>query len=170
MNNLLKLKKNKKGFSVIEVVIYLSMLITVSVLVIQNIITLFKNYNIVKAHQEIESNAINILDKLNRDIKESETVVIDQSYFYIPQGVLVLNNATNTMKFSLDENKIKYYKNENYIGNISTKNVSVNDFKIYYISSTSTEAIRVDLGFSIQPHLSEEIINKNFHTTIQLRR
>jgi len=159
----LSIFKNKKGYSMVELMIYLALLITVSVLVVDNIISLFKNYSIVKSNQEIEYNAINILDKLTRDTRRSKNVILNQSSFEIPQGAVALNTASNTIKFYLEDNKIKYMQDGNFVDNLSTKSVTVNNFKIYYISSTSTEAIRVELGLNIKS------LYKNFYTTIQLR-
>ena len=170
MSNMKYLKK-QKGFSLIEIVIYLSLLIIVSVLVIQSLLSLFKNYNVVRANQELESTAVNIIDKINRDVKDSQGVLIEQSLFLIPQGVLTLNNSsTSTTKFSYENNRIKYYKNDNFIANLSNKSINVNNFKVYLIQSTSTKAVRVYLGLDVKPHLSQEVFNKTFHTTIQLRK
>ncbi len=169
MNKYLKKIKNIQGFSIIETVVYLALLIIVSVLVIQNIILLFKNYNIVKTNQEIEYNAINIIDKISRDIKDSKNVIVNESVFSIPQGSLSLNTASGSIKYYFEDNKIKYMKDGNYFSNLSTKNIFVDNFKFYYINATNTEAIRLELGLRSKAHLDNDFINKNFYTTIQLR-
>lgn len=169
MNKYFKKIKNIKGFSLIEIIIYLALLIIVSVLVIQNLISLFKNYNVVKTNQEIEYNAINIIDKISRDVKSSKNVIVNESIFSIPQGAVSLNTASGTVKYYLEENKIKYMKNGFYFSNLSTKNIIVDNFKLYYINATNTEAIRLELGLRSKAHLNSDFINKNFYTTIQLR-
>ncbi len=53
--------------------------------------------------------------------------------------------------------------------NLSTNNITVSNFKIYYISASSTEAIKVELNLETTPHLYGSTISKNFYTTILLR-
>ncbi len=155
------LKQN--GYSMVEIIIYLALAVIVSVFVIDNLITLFRNYSLVKQNQEVEYNAINILDKITRDTRDSKNVIVGQSLFEIPQGYVTLNNASGTISFYLENNRIKYMKDGKLIDNLSNKNVSVNNFKIFYINSTTTEAIKIELG------INTELVYKNFYTTIQLR-
>lgn len=180
MNKILNIniKKNSKinGFSIIEIIIYFSLLTIISTLVIGNIISLFKNYNIVRANQEIEYNAITILDKITRDTRDAKSVNISDSSFSVALGAISLNiasstndTASNTVKFYLNSGKIKYRKDGVDFGNLSTNSVTVSNFKIYYISGTTTEAIKVELNLEVTPHLNSSTISKNFYTTIQLR-
>ena len=182
MNNLMlkfyfKNQKNKSGFSLMETIIYFALLAVITALVSQSIISLFKNYNIVKANQDIEYNAINIFDKLSRDTHDAKNILISQSSFSSPFGVIALNissstdiNASNTIKYYLEDSKIKYMKDGIYLGNLSTNSVNVSNFKIFYINSSSTESIKVEMNLEVTPHLSSSTISKNFYTTIQLRQ
>lgn len=180
MNKLQFTKNNNKnlnlGFSIVEIIIYFGLLAVISTLVIGNIITLFKNYNIARSNQEIEYNAINIIDKLTRDARDAKNINITDSSFSVAQGAVSLHiasstndNASNTIKFYLNNNKVKYMKDGVDFGNISTNAVNVSNFKIYYISASSTEAIKVELTLDTIPHLNTNSISKNFYTTIQLR-
>lgn len=181
MNKILFKKTNFKkninqGFSIVEIIIYFGLLAVISTLVIGNIITLFKNYNVVRSNQELEYNAINIFDKLTRDTRDAKSVNISDSSFSVAQGAVSLHiasstndNASNTVKFYLNNNKLKYMKDGVDFGNISTNAVNVSNFKIYYISSSSTEAIKVEMTLDTIPHLNSTNISKNFYTTIQLR-
>ncbi len=169
--NKLFIQQKQKGFSIMEIIIYLALLIIVSVLIIQSIISLFKNYNIVKTNQDLESTAINILDKINRDVKNTQDISIDKSVFLNPHGTLFLvNSSSSTIKFVLENENLSYYTNDNFVANLSNKNIIVNNFKLYLIQSTTTKAIRVDLGLNAKTSTHDEIVNKNFHTTIQLRK
>ncbi len=175
MNKIINKKKNS-GFSIIEIIIYFSILAIISTLVIGNIISLFKNYNVVRANQDIEYNAISILDKLTRDTRDAAFINTSDSLFSVSQGAISLNiasstnsTASNTAKFYLNNNKIKYKKDGVDFGNLSTNAVTVSNFKIYYINSSTTEAIKVELNLEVTPHLHSAVISKNFYTTIQLR-
>lgn len=169
--------KHIKGFSIIEIVIYFSILGIISILVTDNIIFLFKNYNIVRANQEIEYNAISILDKLTRDTHDAKNVVLEQSSFSVPLGIITLNIASSTnvavdnkIRFYLEDGKVKYDRDNIYFGNLSTNNAKISNFKIDYINGTTTEAIKVELSVESTPHLNSSTISKNFYTTIQLHQ
>ena len=175
-NTINNTSRHIKGFSILEIIIYLALLCIVSVLITSNIISLFKNYNIVKTNQEMEYNAISILDKLTKDTHDAKNIILGQSYFSTTSGAIAFNissstddNASNTVRFYLDNGKIKYDKDGNYIGNLSTNNVNVSKFNIYYINSTTSEAVKVELGLDTSPHLNLKTYSKNFYTTIQLR-
>ena len=176
MNNFLNKYKKNKGFSIMEIIIYFTLLSVISILVINNIISLFKNYNIAKSNQEIEYNAINIIDKITRDVRDARNVNISDSSFSVADGSVSLNIASSTneissttVKFYLNNNKLKYMKDGVDVGNISTNSVNVSNFKIFYINSSSTEAIKLELTLDTTPRLSTSLISKNFYTTIQLR-
>jgi type II secretory pathway pseudopilin PulG len=176
MNKNLNKKNNKSGFSVVEIIIYFGLLAVISTLVTTNIISLFKNYNIARSNQEIEYNAINIIDKLTRDTRDAKSININDSSFSVVQGSVSLNigsstddMASNTVKFYLDNNKLKYMKDGIDFGNISTNSVNVSNFKIFYINSSSTEAIKVELTIDTIAQSNSNPISKNFYTTILLR-
>jgi type II secretory pathway pseudopilin PulG len=180
MNKFLKINKQKnnfnKGFSIMEIIIYFALLAVISTLVTTNIIALFKNYNIVRSNQEIEYNAINIIDKLTRDTRDAQSINISDSSFSVAQGSVSLRIASSTnqtssssVRFYLNNNKVKYMKDGVDFGNISTNDVNVSNFRIFYINSSSTEAIKVELTLDTIPHLNSTSIYKNFYTTIQLR-
>ena len=175
MNKVYNLKKNT-GFSLIEIIIYFALLAIISTLVISSMISLFKNYNIVRANQDIEYNAISILDKLTRDARDARSINISDSSFSVAQGAVSFiigsstnDNASNTAKFYFNNGKVKYMKDGVDFGNLSTNSVTVSNFKLYYINASSTEAIKVELNLEVTPHLHQATISKNFYTTILLR-
>ena len=175
MNKIYNTNKNT-GFSLVEIIIYFALLAIISTLVISSMISLFKNYNIVRANQAIEYNAISILDKLTRDARDSRSVNISDSSFSVAQGAVSFNigsstdsTASTTIKFYVNNGKVKYMKNGVDFGNLSTNDITVSNFKIYYINASSTEAIKVELNLEVTPHLYSATISKNFYVTILLR-
>lgn len=174
--NKIKIKNNNKGFSIVEIIAYFSILAIVSTLVITSIINLFKNYNIVKINQEIEYNAISILDKLTRDVRDANKINIQNSSFSVPEGSVSVDVSsstnslvTNNIKFYLENNKIKYMQDGVYFGNLSTNSVNVSSFKVFYINASSSEAVKVELDLSANANPGINTIYKKFYTTIQLR-
>ncbi|MES2985928.1 MAG: hypothetical protein V4686_02270 [Patescibacteria group bacterium] len=163
----------KKGLTILEIVIYLSMLSVLCVVVISSLMSLFKSYSVIKLHQNIETSAIQVLDKMTRDIRDSGEVVLGQSSFGVPQGSVavnvVTNSVTDTYRYYSENNIIKLSKNDVYLGNLTQNGVYVNSFLAYYINGTSTQAIKIELNLQATPRYGTSTINKYFYTTVQLR-
>ncbi len=170
-------KSNKKGFSLIEIIIYTTLLSLVSILVISNIITLFKNYNLVKLNQEIEYNAISILNKLHNNISNSDNIVLDKSSFGVNEGFLSISKASTTnngvndvYKFYIENDYMKYMINDLYIGNLTNKYVKISEFKIFNILNSNKGAVKIEFVLENKSNRVNDIkISKKFYTTIQLR-
>ncbi len=171
-----KIIKKQSGFSLIEIIVYLGILTFMTVVVINSTFSLFKNFNIIKANQSMESNAISILDKMTRDIRDTKNILTSQSSFGVNNGILSLQiasstneNSSTTIKYYLENEKIKYMQNGILLGNLSNKEIRVDNFKLYYFTVNGYEAIKIELNLKTNPHLASTTISKNFYTTIQAR-
>lgn len=164
---------SKSGLTILEIVIYFSMLAVLTVVVISSLMSLFKSYSVIKLHQNIETSAIQIMDKLTRDIRDSDSIALGESSFGIPQGAVALNitnnSVTDTYKYYATSSTVKYSKNGVFVGDLTQPGVVVNSFTMYYINGTSTQAIKVELNLQATPRYSTSTISKNFYTTVQLR-
>lgn len=101
-------QKNKKsGFSLIEMIIYISILAVVLVIVINTSLLMAKAYSGMKISHDISNSAVNIMERLTREIRWSDSVNVGGSVFSSDQGVLVLNTINELeesveMRFSLE--------------------------------------------------------------------
>lgn len=164
--------KLNKGMTLLEVVVYFALLATVTAVVIDSIFSLFKSYSSIKAGQDMETSAIQVLDRMTRDIRDADSVVVNQSTFGVPAGYVTLsmNTAgTETIKYSASSSKIAVDKNGAYLGNLSLSSVIVDKFNIRYINGTSTQALKIELGLIGSVRHASTTIYKNFYTTVQLR-
>lgn len=176
--NKIKNKNNlrRKGFSLLEIIVYLGILTFMTVLIINSIFSLFKNFNIIKANQSMEANAISILDKMTRDIRDSKNILTNQSSFGVYNGMLSLQiasstneNSSTTIKYYMENEAIKYMQNGILLGNLSNKEIKVDNFKLYYFTINGYDAIKIELNLKTNPHLASTTISKNFYTTIHSR-
>lgn len=167
-------KDSERGVTLIEIIIYFTLLAIMSGVVINSLFSLFSSYGQIKVIQDMETTAILVLDKLNRDIQSAQSVNIAQSSFGIPESYLTLTvpnttGGTDTIKYYATSSKIKVDKNGAYLGTLSLSSVSVNNFIIRQITSSSTSAFKVELGLQGTARNSTSTIYKNFYTTAQLR-
>jgi hypothetical protein len=163
----------KKGVSLVESIVYFSMLAVLTLVVTGSLMSLFKSYSAIKIQQDLETSSIQIMDKLTRDIRDANSVVIASSSFGVPQGSLGLSivNGTTTDQYAYYSNGSAFQvsKNGAYLGDLSQTGVVVNSFIVRYINGTSTQAIKVELNLQATPRYGLSAISKNFYTTVQLR-
>lgn len=173
MNKIPHTNKHNKGFSIFETVVYIAMLTVLTVVVMSSLMGLFKSYSVIKVQQDIELSAIQIMDKLTRDIRETTGVVVGQSSFGVPQGALALNvtetSGTDVYSYYSASSTLKVSKNGVYLGDLSQPGVLVNSFTLYQIVGTTTKAIRVELNLQAYPRYGLNPVNKSFYTTVQQR-
>lgn len=166
-------KNTKKGLTILEIVIYFSMLSVLTVVVISSLMTLFKSYNAIKLNQNIETSAIQIMDKMTRDIRDADSLALAQSSFATPQGSVALNitnnSVTDVYRYYATSSTVKLSKNGTFIGDLTQAGVIVNSFTLYYINGTSTQAIKIELNLQANPKYGASTISRNFYTTVQLR-
>ncbi len=163
----------KKGLTIFEIVIYFSMLAVLTVTITSSLMSLFKSYNIIHLQQDVEISAIQIIDKLHRDIRDAEDVLVGQSSFGTYQGSLSLSilgaTTTETYTYQNASNTLQVLKNGQYIGNLSKSTVQVDSFMLRYISGTTTKAVKIELSLLATSRYSTSTVNKKFYTTVQLR-
>lgn len=163
----------KKGISIIEIIVYFSMLSVLTIVVISSLMSLFKSYNVIKLQQDLETSAIQIIDKLQRDIHDADNIVQGQSSFGVPEGSVALNivegAATNVYRYYSASSTLKVSKNGVYIGDLSQPYVFVDNFTLRQIVGTTSSAVKVELRLRVTPRYGTSTVYKNFYTTVQLR-
>lgn len=173
MNKKITQISHKRGLTILEIVIYFSMLGVLTVVVITSITSLFKSYSVIKLHQNIETSAIQIMDKITRDLRDGDEVAIAQSSFGVPTGSVAVNittdSVTDVYRYYATSSTVKYSKNGVFLGDLTQPGVVVNSFTAYYINGTSTQAVKIELNLQATPRYSTSTISKNFYTTVQLR-
>ncbi len=165
----------KKGITLMESIVYFSLLAILVSIVMTSLISLFKSYSYVQAEQDIETTAIQVFDKMTRDIKNANSVVIASSSFNVPQGAVAVTiasttvSATETYRYYWENNTVKVSREATYLGALSLPTVTVGSFTARYINGTSTQAIKLEMNLNVTPHFGTTTISKNFYTTVQLR-
>lgn len=168
-------KKHKSGLTLIEAVIYFSMLAVLVTVVMSSLISLFKSYSFVKSAQDLETTAIQIFDKITRDAQNANSIVTASSSFGVAEGSIGITIAsttgvtTDTFSYYSQNGALKVSQNGVYLGNLSLPSVTVNSFIVRYINGTSTQAVKIELNLQTIPRFGTSTINENFYTTVQLR-
>lgn len=141
-------KQKTRGFSLIEVLVYLAVTLLVAGAGVLTYITL--NTVIVRNATEraVNHSAQVVLERMGLEIKRSVAVNTVQSAFSTSSGALALVNGTTTTKFEVSSGALILSVNGIGQGPLTGSGVTVKDFIIDRYVGTSTEMVRVALTLS----------------------
>lgn len=166
-----------RGMSLVEVLVYMSILVLLLGAIIQTVLLLTTHYRAVRNTRDIEDSAIAVLDRLTRTARNADDIVIASS---TPSGTdpsaiaLIATDAatgvSTTTVFTVDTvtKRVVLYENGIYLGPITKESVSVIGFKVIHIVSSNSKAIRVELSL-LSDQATPAVISKNFYDTAVLR-
>ena len=161
----------KRGYSLVEMVIYTAIISIVFFVVINMILSFTDSYRVVTALRLADHTGIDSMERITRDIRSASSVDTGNSTFGSSPGVLTListeNGVSTTTKFYLNEGKIKVDVNGIYSGPLSVYRSNVTNLTFYLLSNSSGSAVKIDM--TVQGVVGTVTKIKNFHSTINLR-
>ena len=159
------------GYSLIEMLIYISILSIISLLAIDTILSFGPSYHSLLAYRSAENSGILSLERMSRDIRATTSVNTAQSALGTNPGVLTLvatsNGVSTTTKFYIQNNILKVDINGSYSGPLSLSNTSVTNLIFTLLSSPQSSGVKIDM--TVQSTSSPITKTKTFHSTIILK-
>jgi len=99
-----------KGFTLIETLIYISILLVIMALLSNLVIWMIRIKNQTRAERETQQIARHIMEKISQDIRSSSSVDLNHSQFDQNPGTLFLDIDDETAAvYSVDDNKVLFY-------------------------------------------------------------
>lgn len=157
----------KRGFSLVETILYLTFLIIIISIVVSFVVSLAKTYQNIQAVKNVESSAIFSLERITRDVRNAHSV-------NTAGDTLVLN----TSDISGNAQSVKFYVSPIthalsvdtdgvYVGPLTLSGVTVDSAHFTLLTSGKSQAVKVDLGLTSV--VGGASTTKNFYTTVVLR-
>ncbi len=163
--------KLNKGYSLVEMIIYLAILSIVSVLILNTLLSFTESYRTLAVLRVVEHSGIDSMERMTRDIRSAYGVDLPNSTFGTSPGVLTLNStisgASKTTKFYVQNGTLKVDVNGAYFGPLTSANTTVTNLVFDKISNTNSTAIRITL--TVSGTVSGTTKVKTYHDTIILR-
>jgi hypothetical protein len=159
-----------KGYSVLELVIYISLFAVIAVVVIQSLIYSMKTYATARAYRTLQRNAETTLFRLTSEIRQAKNISAASSSFGISSGVLALTGVDSTgavynPSFSLSSGTPRLL-----VGGVTTllasSEVNFSEFTFWRIVTAKSDAIKIKVTLSTK---SVPVITKTFYTTTILK-
>ncbi|MBU1557540.1 hypothetical protein KKC45_01105 [Patescibacteria group bacterium] len=160
------------GFSLLEVLIYVASLIFVLAIVTNTFLLMSKSYVGIKISQNINNSAINILERMTREIRWSSGVDSMNSVFNLNSGVLILNTVDNLgeiveKQFYLENGSVMIKEGTDEPKSLNTGDVQVNKMFLVLGDSGVSTAIKIEL--EIEGSFRDKIKTKTFYDSVVMR-
>lgn len=163
-------QKNKKGFSLIEIVIYIAIFSMVSLLVIKSLSLSMKSFAATRTNIILEEAGLNSIERISREIRASNSIDLVNSD--LSNGILKLNSldasgAPMDVQISNDNGKLDLYEGGVLLGNLLGANVTLENLSFSPISTTHSQGLKVNI--SIKSNYGASDKQANFYDTLILR-
>ncbi len=161
-----------KGFSVVEMIIYVALLILFVILVVDTIILMSGSYRKLTLARTIATSAAVSMERMTREIRQSTDVDNAASSLDTSAGRLGLlttddSGAAETISFALENGRINVYENGVLSGPLTSASASTTVLRFHLYQSGASKAIQILM--TLQAQNASETRTETFQTSVELR-
>ncbi|MFZ2521967.1 MAG: hypothetical protein WAX44_02165 [Minisyncoccia bacterium] len=164
-------KIKNQGYSLVEIIFYVSILSLFFVIIVNSIISFTRPYREILSLRLVERSALDSMERMTRDIRGATSIDASNSTLDTSPGVLTListyDSISTTTKFYLDSGVLKVDVNGIYEGPLTTSRTSVTNLVFRQITGTNSSAVRIEM--TIQSSIGTSIRSKKYYTTTILK-
>lgn len=172
----MQIKKNihvlKKGYSLVEMLVYVTLLSLITLMVTQGVLTMTKVFSEFEIVRNIDHSGRSAMERMVYELKAAYNVDTGTSVFNDVNGVLFLDadddaGGVKEIKIFIDNGQVKIEEDGVDMGYLTSQNVTVDELVFYHLSNTETQAVRMVLTLSATKGLAQKSVT--FNTTAVLR-
>lgn len=169
----MKFSNKQSGFTLVEMVIYVTLFAVISVLAMDATITVMKAFYTLRVEQSINQSATTALERMSREIRNAYNVDTINSTLGTNPGHLILlttddANALTTVEFYVTAgNQIGMKVGGVDQGLLVSKTITATNLVFTLLSNANSKAVRVSM--TLQDTRSAIPKTVNFYDTIVLR-
>ncbi len=163
---------SNKGYTLLEMVIYIAVLSVFTVIIVFSLINIAKSFLEVRVERNVNNAAVSALDRMVREIRLSNSVDILNSTFGVNPGRITLNTlasngSTTTVEFFVSNGIVRMKEGGVDSGALTQSNVNVENLLFQFITIGTTQAVKIDMSLSDTRVGTTSI--KNFNNTGLIR-
>jgi type II secretory pathway pseudopilin PulG len=163
-------RHSSKGFTLLETLVYVAVLATITALVTTTLISMLRPAVRVRAAQALTAGANDTLERMSREIRNSYDIDTLQSSFGTNPGTLALRMmdgaVQETHTFYLSGSRLMLNDNGT-VGALSADSVAVTSLVFYELSTPVSKGVRIELELSTTTSAGTR--SETFYTTLMLR-
>lgn len=139
-----------KGFSLLEIVIYVSLFSVIAAVSMSALFQTIKAFSDLRVSRNINDSSVSVMERLTRDIKSATTVDLANSTFGASPGRLTLStvNASGTattVEYYVATSSLRIKENGVDMGSLVSAKTQVSALVFYYINTGSSIGIKTEL-------------------------
>jgi len=159
------------GFSIIELMVYISVFTFISILVINMFISVSSAFVEIKSNHELARSGSALLEKMTREIKWANSIDGGSTLGTAP-STLILNGTDSSgtarsVTFNVSSGKVHLTENAVDTGSLLTSSVTVDSFLVRQITTTTSSAVRIEATLTFTRANSSR--TETFYSTVALR-
>lgn len=146
----MKLVNRQKGITIIETVVYISILALIFVIAINSVLGMGRSFSRMKAVRDLNRSSDVALERFVREAREGLSIDTDSSAstFGTHPGKLTINDVGGgSTIFEIVNGSIQITVDGVIQSALTAPNVSVSSLEFNHIISTSSEAVRMEVTF-----------------------
>jgi hypothetical protein len=164
--------KHSRGFSLIEMVVYIVILVFMLFIISEVVFSVARNNRVIKAVRAVEVSAVGTLERINREVRNADSIDMAASAFGIPSGVLSLDGENDTgiayaVEFYLSDGRVRVRENGVDAGALTQASSTVTSLIFNRFSATSTEGVRIEM--TVESGTSTAYRSEPFYSTVLIR-
>lgn len=153
---------NKGGYTLIEALVYIAVLVIIFVVISSALVSIIGIYREFDARRDLQSSAIFSFERLTREIRDSDGVSTTGSVFDSSPGVLALSKGSDVLEFKLSGSELHIYVNGVDQGPLVSDS-TVDSLIFKHSSNDNSELVRIEMT------ITSGSITKDFYTSVITR-
>ena len=164
-----KIKKSSiRGYSIIEILVYLAIFTAISILVINLFITILSSFNTANVNRKLLESGQMSMERMTKEIRQAKNIDISNS----TNDSLQLNSTDVSgnnvvIKLANISGNLDLYKDGVLIGGLFSENVSLTKLIFRRITTIHGEAVKIEMTLLYSD--GRNIKSENFYNTVILR-
>src|SRR3989344_6824687 len=139
-----------EGFSILEMLIYISILVLLLVVIMNIVISVIRSGRIINALRNVENSALISLERITRETRQAESVDTSASVLDSNPGELVLVGtdalgSPRTVRFFLSSGVLMFSENGVEVGALTQTDARVSSLVFRRFSQSGSEGIRTEI-------------------------
>lgn len=160
-------KQRACGFTLVEMLVYVSVLVIVSTAAVSFLIALSGQVAQQRAHALVDHAAQTAFERMTQDIRGADAVDTTYSTLTSTPGVLTLISGATTTKYTLQSGTLDVARNSGSAIPLTDGTVTVNSLRFFEYSNSNTDLVRVVISLSATVH--NVTVTRTFTTSATLR-
>lgn len=159
-------KKRKAGFTLIEMVIYIALLVVISTAAVTALVSLTETVVSYRASQLVMRNAAPLMERFQTDVRNAHAVDLLNSTLESTPGTLEVMQGATTTAYTLSGGVVEVTQGGSTVA-LTGSGVSVSELRFFAYDNLTTEMVRMQVTLSAT--VGSVTHTKTFNTATVLR-